>query len=105
MPQTPPPPLSDLSDRMADNLGRTLDSVEKMTSQVDDLLAAVSDKDWHRLDQGSDQLTKTARELGYHGVSACARNVRQESSKPDNEVRVKRSMIRLIGTLDRSTRK
>ena len=105
MSQTPIPPLSDLTSRMADNLSRNLDSIEKMTTQVDNLLGAVSDKDWHRLDQASGKLTRTARELGYHGVSACAQNVCKESSKTDNEIRVKRSLIRLIGTLDRSTRK
>ena len=88
---------------MANNLNRNLDSVKMMSDQVDDLLGAVSEKDWHRLDQASNQLTKTARELGYRGVSACAQSVCKES-KPDNEVRVKRSLIRLIGTLDRSTR-
>ena len=104
MPQTPPPPLSDFTSRMADNLNRNLDSVEMMTNQVDELLGAVSVRDWRRLDQAGGKLKKTARDLGYHGVSACAQSVCRESAKPDNEVSVKRSMIRLIGTLDRSTR-
>ncbi len=89
---------------MADNLNRNIGSVEMMTTQVDDILGAVSEKDWHRLDQASSQLTKSARELGYRGVSACAQRVCKESANPHNEVRLKRSLIRLIGTLDRSTR-
>ncbi len=89
---------------MADNLNRNLGSVEMMSTQVDDLLDAAAEKDWHRLDQASSHLTKSARELGYRGVSACAQRVCKESANPQNEVRLKRSLIRLIGTLDRSTR-
>ena len=90
---------------MADNLSRNLESVEIMTSQVDELLLAESKKDWRRLDQAGKRLKKNARKFGYRGVSACADSVCKESAKPVNEVRVKRSLIRLIGTLDRSTRK
>ena len=93
-----------MTSRMANNLSRNLESVEMMTNQVDELLLAESEKDWHRLDQAGKELKKTARRFGYRGVSACAENVCKESAKPDNEVRVKRSLIRLIGTLNRSTR-
>ena len=87
---------------MALQHARAAKSIDVLAAGVDRLVAAASQRDWHAVAQISHELAKDSRSRGFRGVTALAERVHQEAHKPDNDIAVKRSLIRLICTCGRS---
>ena len=96
------PNIGAMSEAMAVNHAQAAKSIDVLTAGIDGLVAAAAKQDWHAVEQLSGTLAKESRSQGYRGVTAHAERVHQEAHKPDNEIAVRRSLIRLIGTYGRS---
>jgi len=104
MPQQTPPDIGQMTARMAANQAKVSKLIEQLDKSLDDLVAATVRRDWTAVRQLSGDLADGGRKNGYRSISALAQRVCEESERPDNEIEVKRSMIRLIGTCSRAKR-
>jgi len=104
MQQQTPPDLGQMAAQMAGNQARVSQLIEQLNDSLDRLVAATVRKDWSEVRQLSSDLADGGRKNGYRSISALAQRVCEESDRPNNEVGVKRSLIRLIGTCGRAKR-
>jgi len=102
MQQQTPPDLGQMANQMASNQAKVSQLIEELNDSLDGLVAATARKDWTKVRQLSSDLADGGRKNGYRSISALAQRVCDESDRPDNEVEVKRSLIRLIGTCGRA---
>ncbi len=103
MPDQKLPDLSVAAATMAADQAKVTRYIDELTDRVDKLVSAATLADWAQLQQLSRQLAEDSRSSGYRAVSALAQRVHDEATRVDNEVGVKRSLIRLIGTCGRTT--
>ena len=96
------PSIATMSRNMAAYHARAAKSIEILATSVDGLVAAAAERDWQTVGQIAGELAKDSRSQGYRGVTALAKRVHEEAHKPDNDIAVKRSLIRLVGTYGRS---
>ena len=96
------PNIAKMSQTMAVHQVRAAKSIDVLASSIDGLVAAAAELDWHTVGKISRELAEDSRSHGYRGVTALAERVHEEAHKPDNDIGVKRSLIRLIGTYGRS---
>lgn len=96
--------LSYLASTMATNQQRVAAYTARLAECIDKLVNAATCRDWKAIQGLSQQLAADSRQAGYRAISAMADTLSQEAQKPDNEVGVKRGLIRLIGTYGRSGR-
>ncbi len=101
----PRPDIATMSRTMAANHERVVESIDIMASAIDGLVEAAAAKDWQAVGQLSRALAEGSRSLGFRAVAALAQRVDVEAHKPDNDIAVKRSLVRLIGTYGRSRAK
>jgi hypothetical protein len=87
---------------MAVHHARVAKSIDVLAAGIDELVAAAAQRDWHAVGRISHELAEDSRSQGYRGVTALAERVREEAHKPDNDIAVRRSLIRLVGTYGRS---
>ncbi len=90
---------------MAANHARVQHSATALSDQIDGLVAATVRRDWGEVGRLGAHLATASRVGGYRAVSALAQKVCDEAGTPQNEVGVKRSLIRLIGTYGRTGRR
>ncbi len=102
MDQKPRPNIATMSRTMAVHHARAAKSIDVLAAGIDGLVAAAVRRDWHAVGQISRELAEDSRSQGYRGVTALAERVHEEAHKPDNDIAVKRSLIRLVGTYGRS---
>ena len=102
MDRKPRPNIATMSRTMAAQHSRAAKSIDVLAAGIDGLVAAVSQRDWHAVEQISRELAEDSRSQGYRGVTALAERVHEEAHKPDNDIAVRRSLIRLIGNYGRS---
>ena len=98
------PNVGQLAARMSANHARVVRSIDQMLTPIDEMVQASADSNWTRVAELGHELANDSREAGYRGVSVMAQIVANEAGRPDNAHRVKRSLIRLIGTYGRTTR-
>lgn len=89
---------------LARNQARVVQSIDRLTARVDSLVQATQRRDWGEVAERSRELVAVSREGGYRALSAIAQTLCDEAAKPENEIGVKRSLIRLIGTCGRVCR-
>ena len=94
--------VAELTSQLATNATRVRESVDKLSSRIDQMVVAVSRQEWSQVQQMSHQLAQASRKLGYRAVSAMSQRVYDEASKPDNATSIKQSLVRLIGAHGRS---
>ena len=99
-----PTDLSYLASTMAANQQRVAAYTARLAECIDQLVHAATCRDWDAIRGLSQQLAADSRQAGYRAISAMADTLCQEAQRPDNEVGVKRGLIRLIGTYGRSGR-
>ena len=98
----PRPDIATMSETMAANHARVAESIENLAARIDGLVEAAAAEDWHAVGQLSRELAENSRSLGFRAVAALAQRVDAEAHKPNNDVAVKRSLVRLIGTYGRA---
>jgi len=96
------PDIAQMAATMAVNQAKVARYVDTLASSVDELVAATLRHDWSEVQRVSEELAENGRANGYRAVSAMAQRVFDEAHLPNNEVGVKRSLIRLIGTCGRT---
>ena len=96
------PDIATMSRTMAVDHARAAKSIDILAAGIDRLVMAAAERDWSRVRQISRELADESRSRGHRGVTARAERVHEEAGKPDNDVAVRRSLIRLIGTYGRS---
>ena len=101
----PRPDIATMSETMAANHSRVAKSIDMLAAGIDGLVEAAAAENWHAVGQLSRELAEDSRSLGYRAVAALAQRVDAEAHKPDNDLGVKRSLVRLIGTYGRSRAK
>lgn len=92
------PDLRTISRRLADHNGRVARFVEALPRRVDKLVEATQTRDWSEVRRLSEFLACSSDIFGCTEVAQAAHAVCKEVDEPDNEVAVKRSVIRLIGS-------
>ena len=102
MDRAPQPNIATMSRTMAVDHARMAKSIDVLSASVDGLVAAAAERDWHTVRQISGTLAEDSRSQGYRGVTALAERVHEEAHKPNNDIAVKRCLIRLVGTYGRS---
>ena len=102
MDRKPRPSIASMSRTMAADHARVAKSIDVLAASIDGLVAAAAERDWHAVGRISRELAEDSRSQGYRGVTALAERVHEEAHKPDNDIAVRRSLIRLIGTYGRS---
>ena len=98
-----PPDLSRLTATMAANQAKVARHVETLGGSIDELVTATLRQDWSEVQRLSGQLAADGRASGFRAVSALAQRVLDEAHRPHNDVGVRRSLIRLIGTYGRTS--
>ena len=96
------PDVHQAAARLAANQARVRQSVESLSDQIDTVVAAAARLDWSEVGRLSCHLAATSRGDSYRALSAMAQNVYDETTKPANELGIRRSLIRLIGTCGRT---
>jgi len=96
------PNLTQLASKMAANQAQVARYVDRLDGPLDELVAATLRHDWGQVQRISGQVAASGRANGYRAVSAMAQRVFDEAHRPNNDLGVKRSLIRLIGTCGRT---
>ena len=92
------PDLRTMSRRLADHNNRVARYVEALPRRVDKLVQATLARDWIEVRRLSEFLACSSDIFGCMEVAQAAQCVCKQVDEPDNEVAVKRSVIRLIGS-------
>ena len=92
------PDLRAMSRRLADHNNRVTRYVEALPRRVDKLVEATRSRDWSEVRRLSEFLACSSDIFGCSEVAQAAHRVCQEVDEPDNEMAVKRSVIRLISS-------
>jgi hypothetical protein len=88
--------------RLAANHARVVQAVEGLAPQIDQLVAATVRHDWNEVGRLSWHMAVKSRSGGYRALSAMAQKLYDETTKPANDLGIRRSLIRLIGTCGRT---
>ncbi len=94
------PDLGRLSNQLvADNarIGRYMESLPK---HVDKLMQATEAGDWNEVKRLSDFLASSSVMFDCPEMTAIAQSVCEAVDKPNNEIEIKRSVLRLISACD-----
>jgi hypothetical protein len=92
------PDLRTVSRRLADHNHRVARFVEALPRRVDKLVEATLARDWSEVRHLSEFLACSSDIFGCTEVAQAAQRVCKEVDEPGNDVAVKRSVIRLIGS-------
>ena len=104
MQQQTSPDLGTLTDQLALDNARVSKFVDSLFGQVDDLIDATMQSDWSEVTQLCKTMARTSAEHGYPIVSERAEQVCEAARKPQNELAIKRSIVKLIGSCGRARR-
>jgi len=96
------PNIHQAATRLAANHARVVQAVEGLAPEIDALVAATVRHDWNEVGRLSWHMAVNSRSGGYRALSAMAQKVYDETTKPTNELGIRRSLIRLIGTCGRT---
>ena len=94
--------IHEAATRLAANHARVVQAVEGLAPQIDELVAATVRHDWNEVGRLSWHMAVRSRSGGYRALSAMAQKVYDETTRPANELGIRRSLIRLIGTCGRT---
>lgn len=95
------PDIGRMAATMSRHHARVLNVALVLSSRLDELVTAVSCQDWAEVQRASQKLAEDSRAGGYRVLSGMASRVAEEARRPHNELAIKRSLIRLIGTQSR----
>ncbi len=90
--------LAHLSSALAANNARVARFADGLTRRIDQLVEAALQEDWEEVRRVSDFLARSGDAHGYSELAQLAETVRDETQKPENQLAIKRSILRLIGT-------
>ena len=96
--QKPFPDLRSTARRLADHTKRVARFIEGLPRRVDKLVDATRARDWSEVRRLSEFLACSSDIFGCTEVAQAAQRVCQEVDTADNDVAVKRSVIRLVGS-------
>lgn len=96
------PDIGRIAAQMSANLARVTEAISVLDGRIDELVEAATRKDWAEVERVSRELAASSRSQGYRVLSGMAERVSEEAQRPDNEVGIKRTLIRLIGTHSRT---
>lgn len=92
------PAFSAAFESLSQNQGRVAAAVDALDRQIQALISAAVREDWEKVAFVSRHMAAMGRAEGRRSLAALAQQVYEDASQPNNEVAVKRSLIRLIGT-------
>ncbi len=95
------PDLAGMASKMAANHARVAEYAETLTGRVDALVEATVRGDWSEVRDQTERLAQSSRGTGHRAVSALCQRVCTELDSPNNELGIRRSIVRLIGTCGR----
>lgn len=98
------PDVAQLATRLASDQARVAEYVDTLVNRLDELVAATGRADYHEVRRISGEIADAGRASGHRAISALAQRVCDEAHQPENDLAVKRSLIRLIGTCGRADR-
>jgi hypothetical protein len=96
------PDIGRIAATMSANQSRVVEAATTLGNRVDELIAAATRSDWADVERLGREVASHSRSLGYRVLSGMAERVSEEAQRPDNEVGVKRALIRLIGAHSRA---
>ena len=97
--------LAHLSSTLAKNNARVARFIDSLSRRVDQLVEAALQEDWEEVRRVSDFLVRAGDTYGFPALVECAQRVCDETSKPKNQLGIKRSVVRLIGSCGKSRAK
>jgi hypothetical protein len=97
------PNIGGMAAKMSAQHARVVDAATALSGRIDELVAATGRHDWTEVGRISRELASESRSSGHRVVSGLAERISEEAQR-QNELGVKRSLIRLIGTHGRTSR-
>lgn len=91
------PNVGKMNRQMQAQLARVQRYVDGLSARMDRMLEAMNRQDWQEVHRISDFLASSSTVFGCPDIATVAENVRREASKPNNELEIRRAMIRMIG--------
>lgn len=99
------PNIKQLNASLAQDNARVDKFIDGLLGQVDALLGAASTKNWKELGRMSDYLALGGKAYGFPAIAENAQRVASAVRHPENELEIKRGLIKLIGACGRSKKK
>lgn len=97
--------LAHLSETLAKNNARVARFVDSLSRRIDQLVEAALQEEWEEVRRVSDFLVHAGDTYGFPVLVESAQQVCDETKKPENQLAIKRSIVRLIGSCGKSRSK
>ncbi len=94
--------LAHLSSTLAKNNARVARFIDSLSRRMDQLVAAALQEDWDEVGRVSDFLVRAGDTYGFPALVESAQHVCDETKKSENQLAIKRSIVRLIGSCGKS---
>ncbi len=101
MPPRNLPHLGRISQRLADHNSRVARYVEALPARVEEVVAATRMRDWSEVRRLSEFLACSSDIFGCAEIAQAADRVCREVDRADDELTIKRSVIRLVSLCGR----
>ena len=96
------PNIKSMTGALAADNSRVNRFVDGLLAQVDGLIDAAKIKDWNELGRISMVLSLGAKAYGYQQLHESAERLTKAVREPENELEIKRSLMKVIGNCGRA---
>jgi len=101
MPDQNLPTMAEITRQLASDNERVQSFVNGMPQHIDQLVEAAKAEEWQEVKRVSDYISRSTKLYGYPEVAERADRVTQAMNTPENELEVKRSVLKLISEYGR----
>lgn len=98
MPRTARPDLQSMSKQLARNNARVVDFLDGLPSRIDRLVEAAEEEHWAEVRRLTEYLDRAGEAHGQAEISRRAQIVCRQLDDPRDEIKLKQSIVRLIGS-------
>lgn len=98
------PNIGRINNRMAANIARVEQSLAALMERIESVLASAKIGDWNMVERQCERIADESRAAGLIEVSDTAERACEELFRADNEVGIKRSIIKLVAAHGRASR-
>lgn len=91
------PDMEATSSELSKNNKLMASAVDHLLSEIDSLLEASKNEDWEQVESISQDIVQSSEKAGFPGLQEPAHCVIDEAHEPNNEHKIKKSVLRLVG--------
>ncbi len=99
------PDMAELSMKLAADNQRVSQYIDTLTARIDDLVAATLKKDWDEVRRLGEHIAQTSATYGCQPITESAERLCTSLDQPDNELEVRRNILKLVGSYGRADRR